>query len=488
MKNGVCEESSMTDSTKIIQSVGIDIGTTTTQIVFSLLKVMNRASLTQVAHYEFIDRKIVYASPVYRTPFSSAGIIDEHALLALILKEYDAAGIQPEQVDTGALIITGETWKARNARTTLLRLSEQLGDFVVATAGPHMESIIAGRGSGSDVYSKEHFTRVMNIDIGGGTTNYVVFENGRVIDTACLNVGGRLIETDSSGTIRKIHGPAEKIIEHLSSLVDETSGHHVDLMKFADLSVDLIIECMMGTLSPLARELLMTEPLKTPIRRGDVLFFSGGVGALYYGPANTAGHPFQYEDVGPLLATFLLQKPLLNQFTVLKPKQTIRATVIGAGAYSLSLSGSTIWIDDKLLPLKNIPLVFPKVDWNSPRFDLVGPIREAAKKIDVDVSVDLHGIYLPQEMPLTYEAVRRVSDELARFCTTFLLSDKPVLVLSYNDIGKVLGMFLGPQIQPKPLAVIDEVDLREWDYIDMGKSYFGGSVVPITIKSLVFPR
>ncbi|MFC1850045.1 ethanolamine ammonia-lyase reactivating factor EutA [candidate division CSSED10-310 bacterium] len=479
----------MTVSVKTIQSVGIDIGTTTTQLVFSILKVMNRASLTHIAHYEFIERSVIYASAVYETPLSADGSIVEQSLLELILQEYKLAGLSRDQIETGAIIITGETSKAKNARTTILKLSEQLGDFVVATAGPHLESIIAGRGSGSAAYSEEHFTRVINVDIGGGTTNYAIFEYGRVVATACLNVGGRLIETDRSGQVEKIHPPALKIVQHLQPAFNLhlSSTPPLDLKKVADLCADLIMECMLGRPSYLARDLLMTDPLEAYVPPGMVIFFSGGVGDLFYQPALSTLNPYQYNDIGPLIGAALQRHPVMHSFSIKKPKQTLRATVIGAGAYSLSLSGSTIWIDDDQLPLKNIPVLFPVVEWQTQRSSLEQSIHEAAEMIDLDLNSDLYAIYLPREMPVTYQAVRFVCDELARFYQHFLLSDVPALVLSYNDVGKVLGMLLEPRIKPKPLAVIDEVDLKEWDYVDIGKSYFGGDIVPLTVKSLAFP-
>ncbi len=172
-------------------SVGIDIGTTTTQVIFSHLELVNRAAVSQVPRYEFIKREISWQSPVFFTPVDKQGGLKEAELKTLILEQYQAAGIAPESVDSGAIIITGESAKTRNARPAVMALSRSLGDFVVASAGPHLESVIAGHGAGAQTLSEQRLCRVLNIDIGGGTANYALFDAGKISGTACLNVGGR---------------------------------------------------------------------------------------------------------------------------------------------------------------------------------------------------------------------------------------------------------------------------------------------------------
>ncbi|HFL5476162.1 TPA: ethanolamine ammonia-lyase reactivating factor EutA, partial [Escherichia coli] len=162
-------------NTRQLLSVGIDIGTTTTQVIFSRLELVNRAAVSQVPRYEFIKREISWQSPVFFTPVDKQGGLKEAELKTLILEQYHAAGIEPESVDSGAIIITGESAKTRNARPAVMALSQSLGDFVVASAGPHLESVIAGHGAGAQTLSEQRLCRVLNIDIGGGTANYALF-------------------------------------------------------------------------------------------------------------------------------------------------------------------------------------------------------------------------------------------------------------------------------------------------------------------------
>ena len=55
-----------------------------------------------------------------------------------------------------------------------------------------MEGVIAGKGSGACRFSEEESTDVVNLDIGGGTTNLAFFSCGEDAGTACYDVGGRL--------------------------------------------------------------------------------------------------------------------------------------------------------------------------------------------------------------------------------------------------------------------------------------------------------
>ena len=202
-------------NTRQLLSVGIDIGTTTTQVIFSRLELVNRAAVSQVPRYEFIKREISWQSPVFFTPVDKQGELKEAELEALILAQYRAAGIAPQAVDSGAIIITGESAKTRNARPAVMALSQSLGDFVVASAGPHLESVIAGHGAGAQTLSRQRMCRVLNIDIGGGTSNYALFDAGNVSATACLNVGGHLVETDTAGCVTRVHEPARLVCAEL---------------------------------------------------------------------------------------------------------------------------------------------------------------------------------------------------------------------------------------------------------------------------------
>ncbi|MGF1793590.1 ethanolamine ammonia-lyase reactivating factor EutA [Photobacterium profundum] len=469
---------------KIVHSVGIDIGTTTTQVIFSNLTVVNRAPASQVPVYEFVDREISYESPVSFTPINHQGTIDANRLRQFIEQQIELAGFAAEGVETGAIIITGETAKAHNARDAIMDLSQQLGDFVVATAGPNLESVIAGRGSGAQELSQHNHLKVMNIDIGGGTSNYVVFDCGRVVSTACLNIGGRLVELNEQGDITFVHKPAIAVMQDLFGEALNPRQITVDhLNRIVSRMADLIVEVMTGQLSPLAVQLLQTPALDS-LADIDAVFLSGGVGECYY---QRNSEEKQFGDIGPRLANALLSHHDLADRPVRKPNQTVRATVIGAGAYSLTLSGSTIWLNSDELPLKNIPVVHPAVDWESESPSICAEIVIAAERMDLALGCDRYAIAIDSGMPVRYYAVQHVACELARFYREHGNHQSPAFIVVHNDIGKALGMELQPLLHPQPVSVIDEVITHEGDYIDIGNSYFGGEIVPLTVKSLAFP-
>lgn len=464
--------------TRQLLSVGIDIGTTTTQVIFSRLELVNRAAVSQVPRYEFIKREISWQSPVFFTPVDKQGGLKEAELKALILAQYQAAGIAPESVDSGAIIITGESAKTRNARPAVMALSQSLGDFVVASAGPHLESVIAGHGAGAQALSAQRLCRVLNIDIGGGTSNYALFDAGKVSGTACLNVGGRLLETDNQGRVVHAHQPGQMIVDAVfgpgTCARSLTAGQ---LVQVARRMAELIVEVIDGALSPLAQRLMQTSLLPAGAIP-EVITLSGGVGECY---RNQPADPFCFADIGPLLATALHEHPRLREMNVQFPAQTVRATVIGAGAHTLSLSGSTIWLEGVQLPLRNLPVAIPPDD-----ADLLSAWQQALMQLDLDPKTDAYVLALPASLPVRYATLLVVIDALLAFIARFP-NPHPLLVVAEQDFGKALGMLLRPQLQQLPLAVIDEVSVRAGDYIDIGTPLFGGSVVPVTVKSLAFP-
>uniref|UniRef100_UPI000539D552 ethanolamine ammonia-lyase reactivating factor EutA n=1 Tax=Klebsiella pneumoniae TaxID=573 RepID=UPI000539D552 len=210
----------------------------------------------------------------------------------------------------------------------------------------------------------------------------------------------------------------------------------------------------------------------------EVIPFPGGGGGCYrHQPAD----PFCFSDIGPLLATALHEHPRLREMNVQFPTQTVRATVIGAGAHTLSLSGSTIWLEGVPLPLRNLPVAIPQ-----DAADLPNAWLQALTQLDLAPEADAYVLALPASLPVRYATLLTVIDALLAFVARFP-NPRPLLLVAEQDFGKALGMLLRPQLPHLPLAVIDEVSIRAGDYIDIGTPLFGGSVVPVTVKSLAFP-
>ena len=73
-----------------------------------------------------------------------------------------------------------------------------------------MECQLAAHGSGAVALSRGHNATLLNVDIGGGTTKFALIEKGRILATAAIAVGGRLIVEDPKQGLIRIEGPARE--------------------------------------------------------------------------------------------------------------------------------------------------------------------------------------------------------------------------------------------------------------------------------------
>jgi ethanolamine utilization protein EutA len=475
--------------TRELLSVGIDVGTTTSEVVFSHLTVRNSARPGMAPRIEVRDKAVAYRSPVHITPLRGPDEIDTQALAAIVKGEYDAAEVTPAQVETGAVIITGETARAKNADAVLAALSDLAGDFVVTVAGPNVEAQIAGRGSGAAAYSAQHFTQVTNVDVGGGTANAAVFHIGEHRSSSGLAVGGRQLRLEpTTGRVIHVAPPGQQIIAATGLPISEGEVVPLEtLRQFCDVMADLILDLIDGTTTALGESLQLSPPLQDA-HDSSVVFFSGGVGACFYEhtPAHTVADVAVFGDVGPLLAQSLRLSPRLQQHTVLRPAETMRATVLGAASQTVTLSGSTIWAEPELLPLRNLPVVRPHLDGDAaPEGRLAEAIRFAVRRWDAEgdgrVAVALD---LPPK--LDYPALNAVAGQLAEYARTDLPAGAPMIVIIKRDYAQALGQTVKGLRPEQPLVVIDQVGLGEGDFIDIGVPMLDGRVVPLSVKTLVF--
>ncbi len=477
----------MPDASRSMLSVGVDVGTTTTQIVFSRLNLADVARPGQIPRISITGRDVIYQSPIVFTPLADRETVDAARLNEIVRREYAAAGVDPKQVETGAVIITGETAKKKNADEILRALSGLAGEFVVSVAGPHVESLISGRGAGAAQYSQTHYTTVTNVDIGGGSANSATFKSGAYVAAAAMNYGGRIIEIEQRpGAIRHIAEPAQHILADLG--LPFAIGHRpslADLRRFTDRMADLTVELIEGAASPLAQKLYLTPPASVS-GQGTLLMFSGGIGHYYYNPItiNSVADAARHDDVGPLLAESLLNHPVLKTYEVTRPAETLRATVLGASTQTVTLSGSTIWAERQILPLRNVPVIRPALADLQPA-QIVAAIAEAVRRWDVEVATDPFAIAIELNRPLDYTLLLQVSTGLSEFSKT-LPPARPLVVIIERDYAQALGQTVKGLAPGRSLLVIDQVGLAEGDYIDIGMPLMDGRVVPLSVKTLVF--
>ncbi len=467
-----------------LTSVGIDIGTTTTQIIISRLTLSNVMPGSHVPKIEVSQKSILFIGGVHFTPFIDRERVDGAALRKIIAREYEKAGFLPGDIDTGAIIITGETAKKDNASEIIHSLAEFAGDFVVATAGPDLESIIAGKGSGAEELSRQERSYVANIDIGGGTTNIVFFDAGKCAGTACVNVGGRLFEVDELSHRIKYMAPAAMAVARSLGFDVEKMMHaeEASMLRMLEACLDEMVASvdrvvLKEKLTALDGELLMTDSL--PVHPIDAVVFSGGVAKEIY----QAGDPswYKYGDVGPLLALAFRKGRLFTEHRVGDAEETLHATVLGAGAHTVDVSGSTITIDEDLLPLRNVPAVYPKVttDGCSQKLDWVGAAELFSESIYRTVA-----LVVPDTWETSYEAIVNLANQFAWQLP--IIKGTPKVIVCHQDIAKVLGQTLKNILGETPLVCIDAIDLKHGDYIDIAKPRAHQDAVPVIVKTLVF--
>ncbi len=480
-----------------ILSIGIDIGTTTTQVVFSRLTLAN-ASRFAVPRIEITEKTVLFASPIVFTPFSAENRLDGRALEEIVAGAYRDAGLKAAEVATGAVIITGQAVRKQNARTVLEHLSGFAGDFVVATAGPDLESVIAGKGSGAWQLSREAGGVVANLDIGGGTTNIVLFQNGAVLSAGCYDIGGRLARIAPDGTLLALEAPAALLAQRagLPLTPGQTYGpQHYEALAAA---MNRCLEEALGfaPLSDTTRQLITpgSTPLALPDAGVAALCFSGGVADCVYaalegGAAGAnADSPYAYGDLGVLLGKAIAHGALMQKARRMPKGETIRATVIGAGSYATTVSGSTIAYTDGLFPFKNLPVAV--VSKGAEAALAQGDGEGLARELERFLAENQYNgalIALSGEAGGSYAALKQVAAAIVGTAGRVLAQGQPLLLAVRRDCAKALGQRVLAELRgSRALVCLDEVPLSHGDFIDIGRPLMNGAVVPVVVKTLVF--
>lgn len=470
-----------------ILSVGIDVGTSTTQLVFSRLFLENTAGYFSVPRVSITDKKIIYKSPIFETPLKSPVLIDVYKLKEIISGEFVNAKVHPKDTGSGAVIITGEAARKENADAVLDVLSEFSGEFVVTAAGPDLESVISGKGSGACTYSKNNHCRVANLDIGGGTTNVSIFYDGVLEGTACLDIGGRLISMDQKEYVIKISDSARWLAKDAGVHIEYMDKAMPDILEAITVRMAYYLEVLLGLHSgKKPPDSLTTGGSSSLELKGkiDALCFSGGVGRLIY---KNESIRMAYNDLGVYLSDAVRNSRLFKYFHIIEPAETIRATVIGAGTCTTELSGSTISYTDHILPLKNIPVMTVDDHLMENCFLGMGNFLEEKVKwfVNQNNSQRLALVMAGKKDP-SFKELKNCSHVLCQVLDSALPSDSPFILIIENDIGKALGQLMKIEKPHRDIVVLDHVYAEDGNYIDLGKPAMRGLVIPVIIKTLIF--
>ena len=469
---------------KELMSVGVDIGSSTSHVVFSQI-VLEKNDQSRTEKFEIKERKILYSGPIHLTPFRDPQNVDFDALKDLLLDDYRNAGLEVTDIDTGAVIITGETAKKENAEWIVSALAGEAGKFVAATAGPNFESVLAAYGSGAVSRSADTGETVMNIDIGGGSSNVAICKGGRVVATTAINVGGRLLAFDDSGTIIRLEDTGKKLGEllciglELGQTLDES---HRKVL--ADALAGALIECIHGEKDSRITSMLMMAPpieFNEPI---DCITFSGGVAEFIY-----KAEEREFNDLGAYLANSIKERSDALKLPIGDPEHRIRATVIGAGNFSLQVSGSTTFLSSGLeYPLRNLPVVVPHiVSRKASSEEVQKSIELAISRFDLKEGKDPLILAFNDSVRPSYENLKQFAIGVVEALPNTIENQAPIFMCFDADIGNSVGNVLKRETRvTNEILSIDEIHVQEGDFLDIGEPIIEDVVVPVVIKTLVF--
>ena len=462
-------------------TVGIDIGSATSHLMFSRLHLQRRATEFS-SRFVVVERTALYRSSILLTPYRADGLIDLDALRRFVDNAYHEAEFSRADIDAGAVILTGVALERSNARGIAEIFAEEGGKFVCASAGHNLEALLAAHGSGAVGLSIEG-PPVLNVDIGGGTTKLALAEGGKVLATMAVSAGARLVEFDKDGTVVRIeHTAAEVATEIGLALSLGARPSPADRARLADALATRILASANGR--PPKHIVLAGELPSRP--RPSQVVFSGGVGELVAGgelpPAGT------YGDLGTELASAIRSRLKELPAPVAPSLERIRATVIGASQFSVQLSGNTVRVSDRSLPMHNIPVVAIPFDGEPDERKVADAVTRGAARLDLAQREDPIAIAVAWEGDPHYATLRALAGGIASVHKSAPRRNSPLIVALTGDIGRSIGTILTEELGiTGDVVAIDGLELSDLDYIDIGERLLPANVVPVVVKSLVFP-
>jgi len=466
-----------------LASVGVDIGSSTSHLVFSRL-VLERLD----NRYVVSERKVIHESEVLLTPYAGDATIDAAALGAFIDGQYQLAGVDPGGIDTGALILTGVAVRRSNARAIGELFAAQAGKFVSVSAGDALEATLAAFGSGACARSIRDSTRVMNVDIGGGTSKIAVCEAGDVLEITAADIGARIVSFDSEGRVKRVEEAGRRFAAEVGLALQigaKPDANRLNTMveRMADHLFEIISEPALGAGTA---ALLRLDPLRNG-RKPDVVSFSGGVSEYIYGREDRA-----FGDLGPAFARAILARTKAWGPRIEPSDEGIRATVIGASQYTIQVSGSTIFVSPhNVLPLKNVPVVTPNLplDCETLAVERISEsVRTALRRLDLDGGERMVAICYRWKGPATFGRLDAFCRGIVAGLANELGRGLPLILVGDGDVGGLIGIHCREETRlPNPIVSVDGITLKEFDFIDIGALLETSGAVPVVIKSLVFP-
>lgn len=460
-----------------LTSVGIDIGSSTSHLMFSRLLIGYPSVLQRKPIV--LERHVIARSPISLTPFSGDWNIEAGPLRELIDDTFQAAGLSREDIDTGAVIITGEAARRDNAQKIAELFSDEAGRFVCATAGPTLETIMAAHGSGAVQQSRDQGLVLLNIDVGGGTTKISLIDNGKIRATTAINVGARLVAHDGRNSIVRLEKAGRRFLGDLGENLDIGARVPDELRaRLAARMAQTLFDAATKNAEPWMD--FYVTPGLGELPAIDGLLFSGGVSEYIYGREAAA-----FGDLGPYLGRAIRREADERGFNILEAGEGIRATVIGASQYTVQLSGETIFIPKSVqLPARNLRVFVVGVDWEAPIADKTeSAVKKALGERDPEVRGTPFVLAFSTPAFNGYGAVLDMASGIDRALASLPAEDRPTALVFVQNVGQVVGRMLSEKWD---MPCVDEVSLSELDFIDLGEVVESEGFLPVVIKSLAF--
>ncbi|MBV9169669.1 MAG: ethanolamine ammonia-lyase reactivating factor EutA [Chloroflexi bacterium] len=466
-----------------LTTVGVDVGSSTSHLLFARLH-LQRLKESLSSRFVVVKREVLHRSPILLTPYRSDGLIDVEQLEQFVQSAYADAGLTHDDVDTGAVILTGAALERANARAVAELFAKEGGKFVCASAGHNLEGILAAHGSGAVALSHARKQTLLHVDVGGGTSKLGLLHDGEILRTAAIHVGGRLVAVDEHERVARIEPSARAIAEMLNIPLEFGAElPAAERARIGDALAEILLEYLNGgPRSRVSESFLLTEPLEIDGHRPTALTFSGGVAEYIYGRESTT-----YGDLGPDLAAALRRAADAGRLPAppVPLGEGIRATVLGASQFSVQLSGNTVHISDPgALPLRNLPVVYARL-LDAP--SVAAAIRSGFTRLDLTEGDAPVVIALPWRGEPHYTQIRALAEGIVAALPRSIAAGLPLVIALDSDIGASLGGILSEELEVvAPLICIDGLELVELDYADIGEVIQPANVVPVVVKSLAF--
>jgi ethanolamine utilization protein EutA len=470
-----------------LTTVGIDVGSSTSHLMFARVH-LQRLATGLSSRFVVAERQVLWRSPILLTPYQADSSIDAAALGAFVEDAYAQAGLRRSQVDSGAVILTGEALKRVNAKAIADRFAETGGGLVCATAGHHLEASLAAHGSGAVALSRQKDSVILNVDIGGGTTKFALVRAGEIIATSAIAVGGRLLVLGPDGLVSRCDQPILRLAETLS--MNLAPGTPVSAEQRGQLIREMarIIVAMLrqdGT-DDVAGRLLVTEPLPT-VPKPDAITFSGGVAEYLFGRETG-----DFDDLGPGLAHEIGHALARGEAPapVWDPGHGIRATAIGAAQFTVEVSGNTIHVSDPgLLPLRNVPVLSCRLELGAEidRESVAKEIRRALERHGIEDGDGTIALALAWRGEPSHGRLHALADGISEGLPATVAQGGPFVLLVDADVAMTIGRLFRDEITGHcQMVAVDGVHLKDFDFVDIGAVIRPTNVVPVVIKSLLF--